>query len=88
MTNISVTNLYTHGTPFRRAVEENLLDPKRCVQIAIRGTYYHDTDFDFAREAGFRIITMEQVMDRGVAEVMAEARSHRGRSALLSLLRH
>jgi guanidinopropionase len=68
-------NLYTHGTPFRRAVEENLLDPKRCVQIAIRGTYYHDTDFDFAREAGFRIITMEQVTDRGVADVMAEARS-------------
>ncbi len=56
-------------------MEENLLDPKRCVQIAIRGTYYHDTDFDFAREAGFRIITMEQVTDRGVADVMAEARS-------------
>jgi guanidinopropionase len=67
-------NLYTHGTPFRRAVEENLLDPKRCVQIAIRGTYYHETDFDFAREAGFRIVTMEEVTDRGIAEVMAEAR--------------
>jgi guanidinopropionase len=68
-------NPYTHGTPFRRAVEENLLDPKRCVQIAIRGTYYHETDFDFARSAGFRIITMEEVMDRGIAEVMAETRA-------------
>ena len=65
-------NRYTHGTPFRRAVEEGLLDPKRCVQIAIRGTYYHSTDFDFARDAGFRIITMDEVMDRGVAEVMAD----------------
>ncbi len=67
-------NRYTHGTPFRRAVEENLLDPKRCVQIAIRGTYYHETDFDFARDAGFRIITMEQVMDRGIEAVMTETR--------------
>ena len=67
-------NLYTHGTPFRRAVEENLLDPSRCVQIAIRGTYYHETDFDFARTAGFRIITMEELMDRGITEVMAEVR--------------
>ena len=33
-------NKFTHGTPFRRAVEEGLLDPKRCVQIGIRGTYY------------------------------------------------
>jgi guanidinopropionase len=65
-------NLYTHGTPFRRAVEEGLLDPKRCVQIAIRGSYYHPTDFDFARAAGFRIFTMDEVMDRGIAEVMAE----------------
>ena len=65
-------NLYTHGTPFRRAVEEGLLDPKRCVQIAIRGSYYHPTDFDFARAAGFRMFTMDEVMDRGIAEVMAE----------------
>jgi guanidinopropionase len=67
-------NPYTHGSPFRRAVEEGLLDPKRCVQIGIRGTYYHPTDFDFARAAGFRIITMDEVMDRGIADVMAETR--------------
>jgi guanidinopropionase len=67
-------NRYTHGTPFRRAVEENLLDPKRCVQIAIRGSYYHASDFNFARECGFRIIGMDEVMDRGIESVMAEAR--------------
>jgi guanidinopropionase len=65
-------NPYTHGTPFRRAVEEGLLDPKRCVQIAIRGSYYQSTDFDFARAAGFRIFTMDEVMDCGIAEVMAQ----------------
>jgi guanidinopropionase len=68
-------NPYTHGTPFRRAVEEGLLDPKRCVQIGIRGTYYHESDWEFPRAAGFRIITMDEVMDRGTAAVMAEARA-------------
>jgi guanidinopropionase len=67
-------NPYTHGTPFRRAVEENLLDPKRCVQIAIRGSYYHETDFNFALEHGFRIISMEELMARDIHDVMAEVR--------------
>jgi guanidinopropionase len=44
------------------------------VQIGIRGTYYHETDFDFAREAGFRVITMEEVVDRGIQAMMVEAR--------------
>lgn len=71
-------NPYTHGSPFRRAVEEGLLDPKRAVQIGIRGTYYHESDWDFARATGFRIITMDEVMDRGIADVIAEARTIAG----------
>jgi guanidinopropionase len=67
-------NKYTHGSPFRRAVEEGLLDPKRTVQIGIRGTYYHHTDFDFARACGIRIITMEEFVRRTPDDVMAEAR--------------
>jgi guanidinopropionase len=68
-------NPYTHGTPFRRAVEEGLLDPKICVQIGLRGTYYHESDWDFPRATGFRLITMDEVMDRGTAAIMAEARA-------------
>lgn len=71
-------NPYTHGSPFRRAVEEGLLDPKRAVQIGIRGTYYHESDWDFARATGFRIITMDEVMDRGITDVIAEARAIAG----------
>ena len=66
--------MYTHGTPFRRAVEEGLLDPKRVVQIGIRGTMYDSEDRDFARAEGIRIIPIEEFFDRGVADVMAEAR--------------
>ncbi|MEM7720595.1 MAG: agmatinase [Pseudomonadota bacterium] len=66
--------LYTHGTPFRRAVEEGLLDPKRIVQIGIRGTMYDREDIDFAEAVGVRIIRIEEYFSRGTADVMAEAR--------------
>ena len=66
--------MYTHGTPFRRAVEEGLLDPKRVVQIGIRGTAYDDEDIDFARAEGIRIIRIEEFFKRGIPDVMAEAR--------------
>ena len=66
--------MYTHGTPFRRAVEEGLLDPRRVVQIGIRGTMYDSEDRDFARAEGIRLIEIEEFHARGVADVMAEAR--------------
>ena len=66
--------MFTHGTPFRRAVEENLLDPKRVIQIGIRGTQYDREDLDFAESAGIRVIKIEEFFDRGIKDVMAEAR--------------
>ena len=66
--------MFTHGTPFRRAVEENLLDPKRVVQIGIRGTQYDSEDLDFANSVGIRVIKIEEFFDRGIQDVMAEAR--------------
>ncbi|MGR3571417.1 agmatinase [Brevirhabdus sp.] len=66
--------MYTHGTPFRRAVEEGLLDPHRVVQIGIRGTAYDREDREFAESVGIRVIAIEEFFDRGVADVMAEAR--------------
>jgi len=66
--------LYTHGTPFRRAIEEELLDPKRVVQIGIRGTTYDNEDRDFADSVGVRVIAIEEFHKRGVEDVMAEAK--------------
>jgi guanidinopropionase len=65
---------YTHGTPFRRAIEEGLLDPKRTVQIGIRGALYSDTDKDWGLEQGIRVIEIEEYNDMGVDAVIAEAR--------------
>ncbi|HEU0221179.1 MAG TPA: agmatinase [Paracoccaceae bacterium] len=66
---------YTHGTPFRRALEEGLLDPRRMVQIGIRGTQYDCEDLEFARQAGLRVVTIEGLFEAGPAAVMAEARA-------------
>lgn len=65
----------THGNPFRVAVDEGLLEPKRCVQIGIRGTAYDSADREFAAKHGIRIVTIEEMFDRGISDVMAEART-------------
>jgi guanidinopropionase len=67
-------NPYTHGTPFRRAIEEGLLDPAHVVQIGIRGSIYEPGEHDWARAQGIRVIYMEEFVRRGVTEVMEEAR--------------
>ena len=72
--------MFTHGTPFRRAVEENLLDPKRVIQIGIRGTQYDSEDLDFANSVGIRVIKIEEFFDRGIQDVMAEAREIVGKN--------
>ncbi len=66
---------YTHGTPFRRAAEEGLLDTRRVVQIGIRGSAYDGEDVEWARSHGVRIVMIEELVDRGVEAVMAEARA-------------
>ena len=67
-------NKFTHGTPFRRAIEEGLVDPKRFVQIGIRGTAYNTEDVEWGIEQGIRIIRIEELFERGIKDVMAEGR--------------
>ena len=67
-------NRYNHGTPFRRAMEEGLLDPSRMIQIGIRGAISDASNFDFARSAGVRIVFIEELVERGFTTVMSEAR--------------
>ena len=76
---------YTHGTPFRRAIEEGLLDPRRIVQIGIRGSLYGRDDMDWARAQGIRIMTIEECEDLGPDAIAAEAlRVTAGRPAYLT----
>jgi len=64
----------THGTPFRRAIEDGVLDPKRMVQIGIRGTMYSADERHWALDQGIRIIDMEEVAEKGIPYAVAEAR--------------
>ena len=81
-------SLYTHGTPFRRAVEEGLLDPRRVIQIGIRGTMYDDEDVRFGRGAGVTIITVDEFFERGVDDVMSQGPRRGWRQTDLLLVRH
>lgn len=66
---------YSHGTPFRRAVEEGLLDPKRTIQIGIRGAANSDECWEFGVKHGIRIVYIEEFTKLGVDKVIEEARS-------------
>ena len=67
-----------HGTPFRRAVEEGLLDCQRVVQIGVRGTGYAADDFDWSTEQGFRVVQAEQCWHKSLVPLMAEVRKQMG----------
>ena len=68
-----------HGTPLRRAVEEELVDPARVVQIGLRATGYAAEDFDWPRSQGFRIVQVEECWHKSLTPLMTEVRAQLGR---------
>jgi guanidinobutyrase len=67
-----------HGTPFRRAMEEGLLDPLRVTQIGVRGTGYAADDFDWSRDQGFTVVQAEECWGKSLAPLMDEVRARVG----------
>lgn len=61
-----------HATTFRRAVEEGLLDPRRTVQVGLRGSMFSADDLRWSREAGMRVITMDEYEAIGRARAIEE----------------
>ena len=68
----------THGTIFRRAIEEGLIDPTAMVQIGLRATGYAADDFDWARRRGVRVVAAEDCWYRSLDPLMAEVREQIG----------
>jgi hypothetical protein len=58
------------GTPFRRAIEEGLIDPTRMLQVGLRGQVYSEEDFDFARSKGIEYLFTEDIFEHGVPWVI------------------
>jgi len=67
-----------HGTPFRRLVEEGLVDAARVVQIGLRGSGYTAEDFDWPRAQGFRVVQAEACWHRSLTPLMQEVREQLG----------
>ena len=65
---------FHHGAPFKVAVDEGLLDPKRTVQIGIRGSLYMKDMWKFSYDSGMRVMLIEEVEERGWRACIDEAR--------------
>ncbi|WP_417234973.1 agmatinase [Arthrobacter sp.] len=73
---------YTHGTPFRRAVEEGILDTEAISHVGTRGPLYGKKDLEDDKRFGFGIVTSSDVYYQGVAEVVAKLRDRIGNRPL------
>ncbi len=69
---------YTHGTPFRRASEEGILDTSALSHVGTRGPLYGKRDLEEDRRLGFGIVTSGDVLRRGVAETVDALRQRIG----------
>lgn len=69
-----------HGTPFRRAVEENLIDPQQTIQIGLRGTGYSEKDYDWGRGIGFQVVQAETCWHQSLTPLMKDFQSRVGQT--------
>jgi agmatinase len=69
---------YTHGTPFRRAIEEGLIDVGRSSQIGMRGSLYDAEDAQVGKSFGFQVYTMDDVRSLGFPTVLQAAKERVG----------
>ncbi|MCW4041393.1 MAG: agmatinase [Candidatus Bathyarchaeota archaeon] len=69
---------HNHGTPFRRAVEENLILPNKSIQLGLRGSIYSPDHLNTPRQLGFEIVTAEEMHEMGVVRVIDTIRTRIG----------
>ena len=69
---------FFHGTPFKRAVEEGLVDPSRSLLAGMRGTMYSPADLDDARGLGFEVVPWPELREAGAAAYGERARARAG----------
>jgi agmatinase len=69
---------YTHGTMFRRAVEEGIIDTAHSIQVGLRGTIYDEHDWSQSRDLGFATLTTRESLAAGVPETVRRIRERVG----------
>lgn len=75
---------YHHGAFARHAIEEGLVDPKRMLQVGIRGPLAAGADLDFVKKHGVHVVTMDMLREQPLTEVLAGLPDFRGRPTYLS----
>lgn len=76
---------YSAGTPFRRAVEEGLVDPTHSIQMGMRGSLFRDTDITQSLDLGYDVVTTDEAMEMGPGALAERVRVRvDGRPAFLS----
>lgn len=70
---------YYHGSPFRRAVEENILLAEKSIQIGMRGSVYAKEAYEDSAELGFKVITMSAIREMGIGKLIETVRDRVGR---------
>ncbi len=65
---------YEHGTVFRHAIEEGLIDPAAYIQVGIRGSLYFPDDLNVARRLGARVLTIDECFEMGIPAVIEAIR--------------
>lgn len=77
---------FNHGTPFRRAIEEGIIDPYKSIQVGMRGSLYDADEFKLAKELGLRTIPTHEVREMGIPAVIDEINDRVGdNKAFLSI---
>ena len=79
---------YFHGTPFRRAVEEDLLDTNRSTMMGLRGALYERADWEQARALGFELIPASELHRNGSPGVPERVPAQRSDPAGLPIIQH
>ena len=69
---------YTHGTPFRRAIEEELILVDHSIQVGMRGSIYSRDSLDDARKLGFDLVTSVEAQEQGIDELIRRIRERAG----------
>jgi agmatinase len=69
---------YYHGSPFRRAVEENIVLAEYSIQVGMRGSVYSRNAYDDSSTLGFKVTTMSAAREMGLQDLMETIRKRVG----------
>jgi agmatinase len=69
---------YNHGTPFRRAIEENLILTDKSIQLGLRGSTYSADHLNIPKQLGFEIVTAEEIQEIGISRLIDVVRTRIG----------